>query len=103
MAMTSKLQIGDEKYYRWDIVVQFTPLTAQKAKYAIPVGWNDNLPQWTWQDVCRYSGYPTSSSQAWPPEEYKAKARMEAERMALKNLENKDNKYLKKHEQFLNR
>lgn len=99
-----KLQIGDKKYYEWDMVVQFTPFTPEKGQYAIPVGWNDDLPQWTWQDVCRYGHYPTSSSQVWPPEEYKAKARMEAERMAMKNLEQQRQQVLReKHEQYLKR
>lgn len=99
-----KIQIGDEKYHKWDIVVKFTPFALEKAKYAIPVGWDDDLPQWTWQDVCRYGHYPTSSSQIWPPEEYKIKAQLEAKRMAIKKLEKQRQQILKeKHEKFLKR
>ena len=97
-----ELAIGDEKYRRQDIVVQFVPLTPEKPKYAIPVGWNDNLDQWTWKNVCEYGGYPTSSTQIWPPEEYKMKARIEAQRQALKDLDNQRQQVLKeKHEKFL--
>ena len=99
-----KLQIGDEKYNKWDIVVRFTPFTLEKTKYTIPVGWDDDLPQWTWQDVCRYSGYSTSSSEIWPPEEYKMKAQLEAERFTMQDLEEQRQQILKeKHVQFLNR
>ena len=99
-----KLHIGDEKYNKWDIVVQCTPFTLEKTKYAIPVGWDDNLPPWTWQDVCRYTRYSTSSSQVWPPKEYKIKARLETERFAMYDLEKQRQQVLKeKHEQFLNR
>ena len=98
------IRIGDEKYNHWDIVVQFTPFTLEKNFNAIPVGWDDDLPQWTWQDVCRYGGYSTSSMQIWPPEEYKVKARLEAKRFEMSDLEKQRQQILKeKHEQFLNR
>ena len=80
-----ELAIGDEKYRKQDIVVQFVPLTPEKPKYAIPVGWNDNLEQWTWKNVCEYDGYPTSSTQIWPPEEYKIKARKQNMNKATKS------------------
>lgn len=99
-----KLHIGDEKYNAWDIVVQFTPFTLEKTKSAIPVGWNDDLPQWTWQDVCQYRGYSTSSLQIWPPKEYKMKARLEVGRSASQDLEKQRQQVLKeKHKQYLNR
>ena len=99
-----RLQIGDLAYYEWDIVVQFTPFALEKPKNAIPVGWDDELAQWTWKDVCQYGGYATSSTCQWPPEEYKMKARMEAERFAMRDFETQRRRILEeKHQQFLKR
>ncbi len=99
-----ELAIGDEKYRKQDIIVQFVPMSLKKPKYAIPVSWNDDLPTFTWQNVIDFGGYSSSSKDVWPPEEYKMKARIEAQREALRNLDKQRHQVLKeKHEKFLKR
>ena len=72
------LLIGDTKFGKNDIVVNFVPLTEHRPKFGIPVSWNDDLPQWTWKDVIAHGEYFSSSSTSiWPPLEYKLKAQRE--------------------------
>ena len=73
-----EIQLGDEKISRGDIVVKFVPFTIQRPRLSIPVGWEDDLPQWTWNDVIKNGQYySTSSSETWPRPEYKFYAQRE--------------------------
>ena len=94
------LELGDEKYRRQDIVIKCVPMSLEKPRNAIPVGWDDNLPKWTWQDVIDFAGYPTGSKDIWPPLEYK----LRAQREKVQDLEKQRQEILKrKHQEFLNR
>lgn len=70
------VKMQEEQQFREDLMVKFVPFSEKKSKNAIPVGWNDDLPDWTWTDVVNDGGrhYATSSKITWPPEEYVLKA-----------------------------
>ena len=63
--------LGDEEQMSGDILVQLVPFTKERSRHCIPVGWHDDLDDWTWQDVIKHAEYySTSSSDTWPPYEY---------------------------------
>lgn len=74
-----KIMVGNEKWNKQDIVLDFVPFTLKKtSKYSIPIGWNDNEEDYTWQDVIENGQYYSSSStDIWPPLEYRIKATQE--------------------------
>ena len=77
------LRMEDQQQFREDLLIKFVPFTPKKPKNAIPVSWDDDLPDWTWQDVVDDGGrhYATSSKQTWPPVQYLWKARLSAHRV----------------------
>jgi hypothetical protein len=70
--------IGTEKWNKNDIVVKFVPFSLQRGKYCIPVGWQDNEKDYSWQQVIDNPQYYSSSStDVWPPLEYQKLAHLE--------------------------
>ena len=70
-----KLEIGTEKKAPKDILVDFVPFTTVRRKGTLPVLWNDDFSDFTWEDVIRHPEYYSSSStDVWPPSEYSMRA-----------------------------
>ena len=85
---TISVVVGSAKRNRHDIVVKFVPLTRHKRKYAIPVGWCDNIKDYTWQQVLdNGQHYSSSSTDVWPPHEYKIRAQIEKVEILRKQVE----------------
>ena len=78
--------VGDVQQYRHDILLKFVPMTRHCPPYAIPYCWNDNEPDWKWQDVLDHGNYSSSSSQIGPPPDYLRKAQEEKQRQQLTPL-----------------
>ena len=67
-----------EKSSKKDILVQWVPFSLVRPKYAIPVGWDDNEKDYTWQEALDNSHeYPSSSTDFGPPLELQIKAQEE--------------------------
>jgi len=72
--------IGTEKRNKHDIVVNFVPFSLQRGANCIPVSWQDNEKDYSWQQVIDNPQYYSSSStdvNVWPPLEYQIKAHQE--------------------------
>lgn len=82
-----ELAIGDEKVYSGDIVIDFVAMATHPTKRTIPIRWEDDLKDWTWCDVVAHGGglYPRSSTDVWPPAEYKMRADREKMRQLRSN------------------
>lgn len=77
-----------EKSNKKDILVQWVPISLVRPKFAIPVGWDDNEKEYTWQDVLDNSHeYPSSSTDFGPPLEFQIKAQEEKIKNIQKNLD----------------
>ena len=50
--MNVKLDISDEEVYYPDVDVSFCAMKRDLPEMSIPVCWDDQLDDWTWQDVC---------------------------------------------------
>lgn len=69
-----KLDIGEECDYP-HLQVDFVSMSSDLPKCSIPVSWNDDLADWTWQDVVNHGEYySSSSSEVWPPSHYRMRA-----------------------------
>jgi hypothetical protein len=78
-----------EKSKRQDILVQWVPISLMRPKYAIPVGWDDNEKEYTWQEVLDNSHeYPSSSTDFGPPLEFQLKAQEEKIKNIQTHLDN---------------
>jgi hypothetical protein len=81
-----ELAIGDEKMHAGDIVIEFVAMATHPAKRTIPIRWEDELNDWTWCNVVANGGlYPSSSTDVWPPTEYKIRADRENMRQLRSN------------------
>ena len=72
--------IDTEKWNKHDIVVNFVPFCLQRRANCIPVSWQDNEKDYSWQQVIDNPQYYSSSStdvNVWPPLEYQIKAHQE--------------------------
>jgi hypothetical protein len=77
-----------EKSNKKDILVQWVSISLVRPKFAIPVGWDDNEKEYTWQDVLDNSHeYPSSSTDFGPPLEFQIKAQEEKIKNIQKNLD----------------
>lgn len=80
-----------EKSNKKDILVQWVPIALGRPKYAIPVGWDDNEKEYTWQEVLDKSHeYPSSSTDFGPPLEIQIKAQKEKIKNIQKHLDRLD-------------
>ena len=78
-----RLAIVDEEIFAGDIVIEFVAMTLHPIEGTIAIRWEDLLEDWTWCDVVENGGlYTSSSSDIWPPAEYK----MRADREKLRHL-----------------
>ena len=60
---------------RRDIHVSYGTMETDLSKHCFPIAWHDNERDWTWCDVVEHPEYFSSSStDVWPPEEYKKRA-----------------------------
>lgn len=93
-----QLICADEKYASKDVLIHFVPFTTSKRpKYAIPYCWKDNEKNWTWKDVINNGQhYSSSSTDIWPPFEY----RMKAQRELVQKLALQKQVQLKRHKTF---
>jgi len=58
--------IGDGKWYNHDIQVVLVPFSTTRPRYAIPIGWDDNEHDYTWQQVNdNIHTYPSSSTRGF--------------------------------------
>ena len=77
-----------EKSNKKDILVQWVPISLVRPKYAIPVGWDDNEKDYTWQEALDNSHeYPSSSTDFGPPLELQIKAQEEKIKNIQKHLD----------------
>lgn len=73
-----RLDIGDEPHGPKDIMIDFVAFTTPRPKYSIPTSWNDDLKDFTWSDVIAHGHlYSSSSSDVWPPVDFKMRAQRE--------------------------
>ena len=85
--MNVKLDISDEEVYYPDVDVSFCAMKRDLPEMSIPVCWDDQLDDWTWQNVCANpQHYSTSSSEKWPPVHYSMRAARERQQQALNPL-----------------
>ena len=77
-----------EKSNKKDILVQWVSIALVRPPYAIPVGWDDNEREYTWQDVLRNGHeYSSSSTDFGPPLEFQIKAQKEKIKNIQKHLD----------------
>ena len=85
--MNVKLDISDEEVYYPDLDVSFCAMNVDLPDMSIPVCWDDQLTDWTWEHVCANPQYySTSSSDVWPPVHYSMRATRERQQRALNPL-----------------
>lgn len=86
-----EVYFDSEKSNKNDILVEWVPISLVRAKYAIPVGWDDNEEEYTWQDVLEnYHEYPSSSTDVGIPLEIQLKAQEEKVQNIQKYIDNFD-------------
>lgn len=79
-----QLCVGTKQLHE-DVNVRFGPFTRTRETFTIPIGWDDNLPDWSWEDVIEnWSKYPTSSSSS--ATEIPLQYRMLAQREKIQRL-----------------
>lgn len=77
-----------EKSNKKDILVTWVPFSLTRTKYAIPVGWDDNEKDYSWQDVLKNCHeYASSSSDVGPPLKFQLKAQEEKIRNIQQHLD----------------
>jgi hypothetical protein len=83
-----QVYFDSEKSNKKDIMVQWVPISLERFKYAIPVGWDDNEKDYTWQEARDNSHeYPSSSTDFGPPLELQIKAQEEKIKNIQKHLD----------------
>lgn len=73
-----RVMVGNTKWNKQDMLVNFVPFSLHKGSFDIPVSWDDNEPDYTWQHVLdNEQHYSSSSTDRWPPLKYKIQATKE--------------------------